>query len=81
MHYDGEALLTARLPQLAARARFYSPDHDLFSEAFPVRLQLDPFQRRFGGTSVDDALDLVGLAGLGGSILQRSREASSVARK
>ena len=65
VHYDGEALLTARLPQLAARGLFYLPDHDLFSNAFPVRLQLDLFQRQFCGASVDEALDSVGLVGLG----------------
>jgi ABC-type multidrug transport system ATPase subunit len=65
VHYEGEALLTARLPQLAARGLFYMPDHDLFSDAFSVRLQLDLFQRQFSGTSVDGALESVGLPGLG----------------
>ena len=65
VHYDGEALLAARLPKLAERGLFYLPDHDLFSSAFPVRLQLDLFQRQFCGADVDGALESVGLAGLG----------------
>lgn len=65
VHYDGEALLTARLPQLAARGLFYLPDHDLFSAAFSVRLQLELFHRQFRGASIDDALAAVGLSGLG----------------
>ena len=65
VHYDGEAFLTARLPQLAARGLFYLPDHDLFSAAFPVRFQLDLFQRQFRGPSVDGALEAVGLSALG----------------
>jgi lipopolysaccharide export system ATP-binding protein len=65
VHYDGEALLAARLPQLAGRGLFYLPDHDLFSAAFSVRLQLDLFQRQYCGASVDGALESVGLGGLG----------------
>ena len=65
VHYDGQALLEARLPQLAARGLFYLPDHDLFSTAFPVRVQLELFERQFGGTSVDDALECVGVSALG----------------
>lgn len=65
VHYDGEALLAARLPQLAGRGLFYLPDHDLFSAAFSVRLQLDLFHRQFCGASIDGALESVGLVGLG----------------
>jgi lipopolysaccharide export system ATP-binding protein len=65
VHYDGETLIAARLPQLAARGLFYLPDHALFSSAFPVQFQLELFQRQFCGASVDRALEAVGLVGLG----------------
>jgi lipopolysaccharide export system ATP-binding protein len=64
VHFGGEALLTARLPHLAARGLFYLPDHDLFSSAFSVRGQLELFRRQFAGAEVDVALDAVGLPGL-----------------
>ena len=66
VHFDREALLTARLPQLASRGLFYLPDHDLFSSAFTVRVQLEMLRRQFGGTDPDVALRAVGLSGLQG---------------
>jgi lipopolysaccharide export system ATP-binding protein len=89
VHFDGEALLTARLPHLAARGMFYLPDHDLFSSAFSVREQLRLFRRQFSGTDVDAALAAVGLPNLGeqkpfalsGGELRRAEMAAIIVRR
>lgn len=61
VHFDGHTMLAARLPDLAARGLFYLPDHDLFSNAFSLRVQLELFRAQFDGAPVDDALEAVGL--------------------
>lgn len=65
VHYDGVALLHARLSHLAGRGMFYLPDHDLLSAAYSVRHQLELFRRQYAGAPVEEALERVGLARLG----------------
>ena len=61
VRFGGTAHLEARLPELAAAGVFFLPDHDLFSNAFTVRTQLEMFRQQFDGGDVDAAANEVGL--------------------
>jgi ABC-type multidrug transport system ATPase subunit len=61
--FDGQTYQQPKLPKLAEQGLFYLPDHDLFSNAYSVRTQLEMFRRQFDGGSVDAAADLAGIAG------------------
>ncbi len=62
VHFNGRVYLSARLWQLAAAGLFYLPDHDLLSNAFTVRHQLEMIRRQFDGADVADAADRLGIA-------------------
>ncbi len=89
MRFDGDVLSKARLPDLAARGVFFLPDHDLFSNAIPVKVQLEWFRRQFHGGIVSEALDAVGLVDLGdekahalsGGELRRAELAAVIIRR
>jgi ABC-type multidrug transport system ATPase subunit len=55
LSYDGELLHSASLPALARRGVFFLPDHDLLSNAFTVRTQLEMLRRQFDGASIAEA--------------------------
>ena len=61
VHWNGEALSRASLPVLARRGLFYLPDHDLLSDAFTVRHQLEMLRRSYGGLSTEEAARRTGV--------------------
>lgn len=61
VHCDGHVHLHASLRKLALLGVFYLPDHDLLSNAFTVRRQLDMIRRRFDGGDVNDAAERLGI--------------------
>jgi lipopolysaccharide export system ATP-binding protein len=64
VHWNGEAIMKATLPNLARLGLFYLPDHDLLSNAFSVRAQLDMIHRQFGGLHPELAAERMGVAAL-----------------
>jgi ABC-type multidrug transport system ATPase subunit len=62
VHFNGRVYLSVRLPQLAAAGLFYLPDHDLLSNAFTIRWELEMIRRQFDGANVVDAADRLGIA-------------------
>jgi len=56
VRWDGEALTRVSLPVLARRGLFYLPDHDLLSDAFTIRRQLEMVRPQYDGLSPDDAV-------------------------
>jgi ABC-type multidrug transport system ATPase subunit len=64
VHWNGEAIMKATLPNLARLGLFYLPDHDLLSNAFSVRAQLDMIHRQFGGLHPKLAAERMGVAAL-----------------
>jgi ABC-type multidrug transport system ATPase subunit len=89
VHFGGHVHLRASLRKLAAAGLFYLPDHDLLSNAFTVRHQLEIIRRRFDGEDVDRAADCVGAAGvldrrpwqLSGGELRRAEIAAAFVRR
>jgi ABC-type multidrug transport system ATPase subunit len=59
--FAGRAYLSARLRELAAQGLFYLPDHDLLSNAFTIRRQLEMIRRQFGGRDSSEAAELMGV--------------------
>ncbi|MEO8335774.1 MAG: ATP-binding cassette domain-containing protein [bacterium] len=59
----GRSYQQPRLPAFAEHGVFYLPDHDLFSNAYSVRMQLEMIRRQFDGDNVDSAAELAGIAG------------------
>ena len=49
VHFAGRFYRAARLARLARDGLFFLPDHDLLSDAFSVRSQLEMFRRQFDG--------------------------------
>ena len=49
VRWEGEARDRVSLPMLARQGLFYLPDHDLLSDAFTVRRQLEMIRRQFDG--------------------------------
>jgi len=64
VHFDGRAHLRVSLRRLARAGLFYLPDHDLLSNSFTVRRQLEMIRRRFDGGDVHHAAERLGVAGL-----------------
>lgn len=62
VHFAGRAYLSVRLTELAASGLFYLPDHDLLSDAFTVRRQLEMIRLQFDGSSVIQAAGRMGIA-------------------
>jgi ABC-type multidrug transport system ATPase subunit len=62
IHFAGSAYLSVNLTELAAAGLFYLPDHDLLSTAFTVGRQLEMFRLQFGGESVVEAANRMGIA-------------------
>jgi ABC-type multidrug transport system ATPase subunit len=60
--FDGQVCQRPRLPWLAEHGLLFLPDHDLLSNAYSVRTQLDMFRRQFGGGSVAAAAERAGIA-------------------
>lgn len=61
VHYDGRPRTSARLSSLARDGVFYLPDHDLFSSAYTIGVQLEMFRRRFDGAEPGAAMARVEL--------------------
>ena len=61
VHFAGRVYLRASLSKLAARGVFYLPDHDLLSNAYTVRRQLEMIRRRFNGDDVERAAHRLGV--------------------
>lgn len=89
VHFAGRAYLSARLDVLARDGLFYLPDHDLLSNAFTVRGQLEMIRRQFGGADVAEAAETLGIAAqlekrpvqLSGGELRRAELASVLVRR
>lgn len=64
VHFRGQALLSPSHATLARNGLFYLPDHDLLSQAYSLRRQLQFFFDRFGRRSVAEAADLANVAHL-----------------
>jgi ABC-type multidrug transport system ATPase subunit len=62
VHFAGASHLSARLATLATAGLFYLPDHDLLSNAFTVRAQLEMIRERFDGASVTESAARMGIA-------------------
>ena len=62
VHFAGRSHLSVRLEELAAQGLFYLPDHDLLSNAFTVRHQLEMIRLQFNGCSVGEAADRLGIS-------------------
>lgn len=59
---DGEACPSPTLHMLARQGVFYLPDHDLLSDAFTVRVQLEMLRTQFDGASVVECAERMGVA-------------------
>jgi len=89
VRWEGEALTRASLPALASWGLFYLPDHDLLSNAFTLRRQLEMFHKRYGGLSPHDAARRTGVAthldkrpgALSGGELRRAELAAVLVRR
>ncbi len=89
VHYDGRVHLRASLRKFALLGLFYLPDHDLLSNAFTVRRQLEMIRRRFDGGDVNDAagrLDILDVLDrrpfrLSGGERRRAEVAAALVRK
>lgn len=85
----GEPMDRATLPRLARRGLFYLPDHDLLSNAFTVRRQLELLRLQFDGGDVAEATSRMGVAGhldrrpaqLSGGELRRAELAAVLVRR
>ena len=61
VQFAGEAYLAAHHADLATAGLFFLPDHDLFSRAYTVRVQLEWLRRQFSGSDVAAAAERVGI--------------------
>jgi ABC-type multidrug transport system ATPase subunit len=61
VHWQGHALARVSLPMLARQGLFYLPDHDLLSDAFTVRRQLEMLCRQHDGLPPEDAARRTGV--------------------
>ena len=62
VHFAGASYLSARLATLAAGGLFYLPDHDLLSNAFSLRAQLQMIRERYDGACVTESAVRMGVA-------------------
>ena len=62
VHFNGRAYLAARLSRLAGEGVFFLPDHDLLSNAFTVRQQLDMFRLQYAGRDPVQAMEEMGVS-------------------
>jgi len=89
VHCDGRVHPRASLRRLALRGVFYLPDHDLLSNAFTIRRQLEMIRRRFDGGDVTAAVARMGVPGvldrrpfqLSGGELRRTEIAAALVRR
>lgn len=89
VRWDGEALAHPSLAALAGRGLFYLPDHDLLSDAFTLRRQLDMIRRCFDGLSPVEAARRTGVdahldkrpGALSGGELRRAELAAVLVRQ
>jgi ABC-type multidrug transport system ATPase subunit len=89
VHCAGRVHLRASLRRLALQGVFYLPDHDLLSNAFSVRRQLEMIRRRFGGDDVNRAAERMGVLEvldrrpfqLSGGELRRAEIAAALVRR
>ena len=89
VHCAGTVHLRASLRRLALQGVFYLPDHDLLSNAFTVRRQLEMIRRRFDGGDVTRAAERLGIVGLldrrpfqlSGGELRRAEIAAALVRQ
>ena len=61
VHFSGRAYYAPRFDRLAADGLFFLPDHDLLSNAFTLRHQLEMFRERFAGADVLDCATRMGV--------------------
>ena len=89
VRWEGEARDRVSLPMLARQGLFYLPDHDLLSDAFTVRRQLEMIRRQFDGFSPNDAARRTGIemhldkrpGALSGGELRRAELAAVLVRQ
>ncbi len=89
VHFSGRVYLRASLRRLAAAGLFYLPDHDLLSNAFTVRRQLEWLRHRFDGEDVYRAASRVDIGDLldrrpwqlSGGELRRAEIAAALVRR
>ena len=62
IHFAGRVYLSVSLAELAVAGLFYLPDHDLLSNAFTVRRQLEMIRRQFDGGDPAEAAGRLGIA-------------------
>jgi ABC-type multidrug transport system ATPase subunit len=62
IHFAGRSYEAVTLPALARQGLFYLPDHDLLSNAFTVREQVEMIRVQFDGGSVQLAAERLGIA-------------------
>ncbi|HEY4304828.1 MAG TPA: ATP-binding cassette domain-containing protein [Gemmatimonadaceae bacterium] len=61
VHFNGQSYARPRFAELARCGVFFLPDHDLLSNAFTVRYQLEMFRERFDGRVVVENARRVGI--------------------
>ena len=89
LRWEGDALTRTTLPALARLGLFYLPDHDLLSDAFTVRQQLEMLQRHYEGLAPEEAARRTGVAmhldkrpsALSGGELRRAELAAVLVRQ
>jgi lipopolysaccharide export system ATP-binding protein len=89
LSWEGHALTRTTLPAFARLGLFYLPDHDLLSDAFTVRRQLEMLQRRYDGIAPEEAARRTGVAmhldkrpsALSGGELRRAELAAVLVRQ
>jgi len=89
VRWEGSVLSRASLPELARRGLFYLPDHDLLSDAFTVRRQLEMLRRRYDGLAPEEAARRTGVeaqldkrpSALSGGELRRAELAAVLVRQ
>ena len=89
VRWDGEVLDRASLAMLARRGLFYLPDHDLLSDAFTVRRQLEMIRRQYDGIAPEAAARRTGVemhldkrpGALSGGELRRAELAAVLVRQ
>jgi ABC-type multidrug transport system ATPase subunit len=89
LRWEGRVLTRATLPKLATLGLFYLPDHDLLSDAFTVRRQLEMLRRRYDGIAPETAASYTGVeehldrkpSALSGGELRRAELAAVLVRQ
>ncbi|HEX6599789.1 MAG TPA: ATP-binding cassette domain-containing protein [Gemmatimonadaceae bacterium] len=89
VRWDAETLDRATLSSLARLGLFYLPDHDLLSDAFTIRRQLEMLMRQYDGLEPEEAARRTGVEAhldkrprsLSGGELRRAELAAVLVRR